>query len=99
QAVRIAHLDRPYADWPRAVTATPASVMGLAQRGEIRVGSPADLVLLRGRNMSELLSRRQSDRVVLRGGRAIDTTLPNYRELDGLLKEPAPAYDSAATPA
>jgi cytosine/creatinine deaminase len=99
QAVRIAHLDRPYADWPRAVTATPARVMGLAQRGEIRVGAQADLVLFRGRGMSELLSRRQDDRVVLRAGKAIDTTLPDYRELDALLTEPAPAYDSATTAA
>jgi cytosine/creatinine deaminase len=84
QAARIAHLDRPYADWPRAVTATPASVMGLSDRGTIRVGGPADLVLFRGRSMSELLSRRQPDRVVLRNGRAIDATLPDYRELDDL---------------
>jgi cytosine deaminase len=84
QAVRIAHLDRPYADWPRAVTATPASVMGLRERGMIRVGAPADIVLFRGRTMSELLSRRQADRVVLRDGKAIDTTLPDYRELDPL---------------
>ena len=84
QAVRIAHLDRPYGAWPRAVTATPAGVMGLRERGVIRVGGPADLVLFRGREMSELLSRRQSDRVVLRAGRAIDTSLPDYRELDDL---------------
>ena len=84
QAARIAHLDRPYADWPRAVAATPAGVMGLGERGTIRIGGPADLVLFRGRTMSELLSRRQADRVVLRQGRAIDTTLPDYRELDDL---------------
>ena len=84
QAARIAHLDRPYADWPRAVTATPAAAMGLGDRGVIRVGAPADLVLFRARTMSELLSRHQGDRVVLRDGRAIDTTLPDYRELDDL---------------
>jgi cytosine deaminase len=84
QAVRIAHLDRPFADWPRAVTATPASVMGLRDRGTIRIGAPADLVLFRARTMSELLSRRQADRTVLRNGRPIDTTLPDYRELDDL---------------
>lgn len=92
QAVRIAHLDRPYADWPRAVAATPASIMGLSDRGMIRVGVPADLVLFRARSMSELLSRRQADRVVLRRGRAIDTALPDYRELDDLFV----ARDAAA---
>ena len=66
------------------MTATPAAIMGLKDRGTIRVGGPADLVLFRGRSMSELLSRRQSDRVVLRQGRAIDTALPDYRELDDL---------------
>jgi len=85
QATRIAHLDRPYADWPMAVTATPASVMGLGEHGTIRVGAPADLVLFRARAMSELLSRRQADRVVLRRGKAIDTTPPDYRELDDLV--------------
>jgi cytosine/creatinine deaminase len=61
-------------------------VMGLSDHGTIRVGAPADLVLFRGRTMSELLSRRQHDRVVLRQGRAIDTTLPDYRELDDLFE-------------
>jgi cytosine deaminase len=84
QAMRIAHLDRPYGNWPRAVTATPAGVMKLKGRGVVRVGGPADLVLLKTRRMSELLSRPQSDRVVLRGGQAIDTILPDYRELDDL---------------
>jgi cytosine deaminase len=87
QAARIAQLDRPYADWPTAVTATPAAVMGLAGAGRIAVGAPADLVLYRGRFFSELLSRPQHDRIVLRAGRAIDTALPDYRELDDLFEE------------
>lgn len=83
-AVRIAQLDHPLGDWPAAVTATPAAVMGLPERGAIRVGAPADLVLFRARFWHEWLARRQSDRIVLRGGRPIDTTLPDYRELDAL---------------
>ena len=93
QAARIAHLDRPYGDWPRAVTTTPARVMGLGERGTIRVGGPADLVLFRGRDMSELLSRRQSDRVVLRAGKAIEASLPDYRELDDLFHGAKAAAD------
>ncbi|MGH6944276.1 MAG: cytosine deaminase, partial [Geminicoccaceae bacterium] len=85
EAVRIAHLDRPMADWPRAVTRTPAAIMGLGERGRIAVGAPADLVLFRARSWSELLSRPQSDRIVLRAGRPIDATLPDHRELDELL--------------
>jgi cytosine deaminase len=46
---------------------------------------PSDLVLFKERGYSELLSRPQADRVVLRAGRPIDTTPPDYRELDLLL--------------
>ena len=85
EAARIAHLDRPIGDWPAAVTRTPADVMGLSAHGRIRVGASADLVLFNARSYSELLSRPQSDRIVLRGGKAIDTTLPDYRDLDALM--------------
>ncbi|GAB4213959.1 MAG: cytosine deaminase [Synechococcales cyanobacterium] len=83
-AVRIGHLDRPYGAWPRTVTHTPAQLMGYPELGLIRPGIPADLVLFRGRNYSEWLSRSQHDRVVLRQGQAIDSTLPAYAELDAL---------------
>jgi len=85
QAVRIAHLDTPYSDWISSVTKTPADLMGLPQAGRIAVGLPADLVIFSGRYFSELLSRRQSDRLVLRSGQQIDTTLPSYSELDDLV--------------
>ena len=84
QAARIAHIDLPMEDWPRSVTATPIEVMELDGPGTIGVGAPADLVLFRGRGYSELLSRPQADRTVLRNGETIDTTLPDYRELDRL---------------
>jgi cytosine deaminase len=84
QTARIAHLDHPFGEWPRLVTLTPAAVM----RAEHAVaeGAAADLVLFRARNYSELLSRSQYDRIVLRAGRTIDRTLPDYRELDGLFE-------------
>lgn len=85
QSVRIAHLDRPYGDWANAITMTPADLMGLPDVGRIGVGLPADLVLFKARNYSELLSRSQHDRIVLRNGKAIDTTLPDYAELDDLV--------------
>ena len=37
-----------------------------------------------------MLSRFQADRVVIRGGKAIDTTLPDYRELDDIVRIAAP---------
>ncbi|MEL7316479.1 MAG: cytosine deaminase [Cyanobacteria bacterium J06559_3] len=85
QAVRIGHLDRPIADWCRTVTWTPADLMALPDAGRIGIDQPADLVLFKARSFNELLSRPQSDRVVLRKGRAIDTTLPDYAELDELM--------------
>ncbi|WP_448151420.1 cytosine deaminase [Labrys miyagiensis] len=86
EASRIAHFDHPFGDWPAAITATPASVMGV-DAGRLRVGGSADFVLFKARSWTELLSRPQSDRVVVRKGRVIDTTLPDYEELDGVLAE------------
>ncbi|MGO4123784.1 cytosine deaminase [Inquilinus sp. YAF38] len=85
QATRILHLDHPVGDWPRAVTATPAEVLGRPEFGRLEAGGGADLVLLRARSWTELLSRPQADRIVVRNGRAVDTTPPDYRELDTLL--------------
>ncbi|NER81629.1 MAG: cytosine deaminase [Leptolyngbya sp. SIO1D8] len=85
QAVRIGHLDRPIADWTRTVTWTPADLMGLSESGRIGIGQPADLVLFKARSFNELLSRPQSDRIVMRKGREIDRNLPDYAELDELL--------------
>ncbi len=80
-AVRIAHLDTPYDDWISAITSTPANLMGLAHP-KLTQGAPADLILFKGRYFSELLSRAQTDRIVIRNGKAIANSLPDYRELD-----------------
>jgi cytosine deaminase len=84
EATRIAHLDHPFGDWPRAITATPASIMGI-DAGRLRAGGPADFTIFKGRNWTELLSRPQRDRIVVRHGETIDTTLPDYSELDDIL--------------
>jgi cytosine deaminase len=85
EAVRIGHLDRPIGGWPAATSRTPAAIMGLERRGVIAAGTPADMVLFKARDWSELLSRPQSDRILLHAGRRIDIALPDYRELDRLL--------------
>lgn len=82
QAVRIGHLDTPYGNWIDSVTTTPAKLMGLADTGKIAPGIPADLIIFKARYFSELLSRSQHERIVLRSGKAINTTLPDYAELD-----------------
>lgn len=84
EAVRIAHLDHPFGDWPASVTAVPAGLMGLEGRGRLAAGAPADLVLFEGRNWSEVLPRPEAGRIVLRQGRPIDAVLPAYAELDPL---------------
>ena len=90
QAVRIAQLDYPFGDWPMAITRTPAETMGLSDVGRLKAGGPADMVIFRARSYSELIPRPQSDRIVLRSGKTIDTTPPDYRELDDILtRQPA----------
>jgi len=83
-ATRVLHLDHPDGDWIRAATATPSAVMGLSSLGSIANGQPADFVLYEGRNWSELLSRAESNRIVVRNGAPISTSLPAYAELDGV---------------
>ena len=85
EAVRILHLDHPLDHAPSVITRSPAEILGRPELGCLAEGGGADLVLFSARRWSEFLSRPQSDRVVLRGGRAIDRGLPDYRELDSLL--------------
>lgn len=84
QSVRIGHLDHPVAEWPRAVTARPAGWMG--RRAVLGAGAAADLVIFDARSLNELLSRPQSDRLVIRDGRPTGAAPPHYRELDGLAR-------------
>lgn len=86
ESVRILHLDHPVAPWAATVARGAADIVDCPDRGVIAAGGPADLVLMRARNFSELLARPQSDRTVLRAGRPIDRTLPDYRELDHLME-------------
>jgi cytosine deaminase len=85
EATRIGHLDHCERPWIAAVSTAPANVMGLPGHGRIAVGGPADLVVTRARTFNELLSRPQADRIIIVAGRQIDTTLPDYRELDRLV--------------
>ncbi|MBY5762034.1 cytosine deaminase [Rhizobium leguminosarum] len=85
EAVRILHLDHPLDTAARVVTTSPAAIVGRPDKGRIAAGDPADLVLFSARHWSEFLSRPQSDRVVLRRGKVIDRSLPDYRELDNVV--------------
>ena len=84
QAVKIAHLDAPYADWITSVTITPARIMNLTL-GKITPGNVADLIIFPARYFSELLARSQHNRIVIRRGKQIKSDLPDYSELDDLI--------------
>ncbi len=89
EGARILQFDHPQDqawDWVRAVGSAPAAHAGFAYKAVIEVGVPADLVLFRARSWTELNARPQHDRIVLRAGKAIDTSLPDYRELDDLME-------------
>ena len=84
-ATRILHLDHPVDDWPRTVAATPATVMRLEGAGILAAGGDADLIIFKGRSWTELLSRPEADRIVIRKGMPIKRELPDYSELDDLM--------------
>ncbi|WP_372893691.1 cytosine deaminase [Rhodosalinus sp.] len=85
EATRIGQLDHAGPGWVESVLGHPARAMGI-EAPALAPGAPADLVICRARTWIELLSRPQADRIVLRGGRAIDRTLPDYSELDHLTR-------------
>ncbi len=84
QATHIGHLDHSGDDWIKSVLTTPAQACGFASPS-LAPDAPADLVICKARTWTELFARPQSDRIVLRGGRQIDRTLPDYAELDPLM--------------
>ncbi|MDJ0627253.1 MAG: cytosine deaminase [Rhodobacter sp.] len=85
QATRIGHLDHSDTDWVQAFLGNPAKATGLAAPS-LASGAPADLVICKARSWTELFARPQMDRIVLRGGRQIDRTLPDYADLDPLME-------------
>lgn len=85
EGTRILQLDHSGTDWANAVARTPADVMGLPKAGRLSPSGPADLILTRARDWTEFFARPQSDRTVIVAGKAIDTTLPDHRELDHLM--------------
>jgi cytosine deaminase len=86
-ATRILHFDHPVGDWPKTIAATPAAVMRLDGVGLLASGGAADFIVFKGRSWTELLSRPEQDRIVVRDGRAIARDIPDYAELDDLMVE------------
>jgi cytosine/creatinine deaminase len=81
QAVRILHLDHPVSGAPALVGATPASIGNFVGHGRLEVGGPARLIVFSARTINEIVSRPQSDRVVIDRGERLRVTVPDYSEL------------------
>jgi cytosine/creatinine deaminase len=81
QAVRILHLDHPIRDAPALVSATAAQIGKFANHGRLVAGAPARLIVFNARTVNEIISRPQSDRVVVEGGERIRVDVPDYSEL------------------
>ena len=60
--------------------------MGLEDAGILTPGGKAVLVIFRGRSLTELLPRPESRRTLIRDGKLIDATVPDYQVLDDLME-------------
>ena len=87
EATRIGHLDHTSTDWVLSVLTNPARAMAVAAPS-LAPGALADLLIFKARSWTEFFARPQSDRIVIRAGRQIARTLPDYADLDPLM-EPA----------
>jgi len=85
EATRLGHLDHSDVDWSHAFLTNPAQACGFSIPS-LSSGFPADFIIFKARNWNELLSRPQSDRVVIRAGKQITRALPDYCELDYLME-------------
>ena len=89
EGTRILQLDHGPTDFAAMIARAPAAIMGVADKGVVAPGLSADLILTRARDWTEFFARPQADRTVLVAGKAIDRTLPDYRELDHLMSKSA----------
>jgi cytosine deaminase len=84
QAVRILHLDHPFADAAAMAGPVPQAIIRAGQLGTIAKGGPARLILFNARTLNELICRPQSDRLVIDRGRRVSAELPDYGDLDSV---------------
>jgi cytosine deaminase len=84
QAVRILHLDHPFADAAAMAGPVPQAIIRAGPLGTIAKGGPARLILFNARTLNELICRPQADRLVIDRGRRVFAELPDYGDLDGV---------------
>jgi cytosine/creatinine deaminase len=81
QAVRILHLDHPLTDAPALIGPSPARIAKWAEHGRLAIGAPARLIVFNARSLNEVVSRPQSDRIVIDRGLHSRARVPDYSEL------------------
>lgn len=81
QAVRILHMDHPVTGSPALVGTMPAAIGQLDGHGRLAVGAPARLIVFNARTLNEIISRPQSDRIVIDHGGRVRDAAPDYSEL------------------
>jgi cytosine/creatinine deaminase len=84
QAVRVFQFDDPIADAVAMAAPIPSDIIRGGTLGRLTVRGSADLILLSARSLNEAMCRPQSDRIVIRNGRRLTETLPDYEELDAI---------------
>jgi cytosine/creatinine deaminase len=89
ESLRIGHLDRKLAQSVTVATSAPAKLMDLETRGfgRLDTGSPASINLFHVNSLSQLLSRTQVKRSLLRDGALVSPELPSYVEMENWLKK------------
>jgi len=81
QAVHILHMDHPVTGAPNLVGTAPAAIGNFVGHGRMTVGAPARLIVFNARTINEVISRPQSDRVVIDRGERVHLAAPDYSEL------------------
>jgi cytosine deaminase len=81
QAVRILHFDHPLTEASALVGSTPSEIGKFRGHGQLAVGGPARLIVFNARSLNEIVSRPQSDRVVVDYGERVTAKVPDYAEL------------------
>ncbi len=81
QAVRILHMDHPVTGAPALVGPMPAAIGALDGHGRLAVGAPARQIVFNARTINEIVSRPQSDRIVIDHGARVRAPAPDYSEV------------------
>jgi cytosine deaminase len=86
-AVRVFQFDNPIADAIAMAGPIPSDIIGGGTLGRIVEAGPANLLLLSARTLNEAICRPQADRITIRNGVQVTEGLPDFEELDAILRK------------